>query len=28
VPDKLAALEFHPGWRANGLKVETPAVRP
>lgn len=25
---ELAALEFYLGWRANGLKVETPAVRP
>lgn len=25
---ELVALEFYLGWRANGLKVETPAVRP
>jgi L-cysteine S-thiosulfotransferase len=25
---QLAALEFYLGWRANGLLVETPAVRP
>jgi sulfur-oxidizing protein SoxA len=25
---QLVALEFYLGWRANGLKVETPAVRP
>lgn len=25
---ELAALEFYLGWRANGLPVETPAVRP
>ena len=25
---ELAALEFYLGWRANGLEVETPAVRP
>ncbi|HYZ61082.1 MAG TPA: sulfur oxidation c-type cytochrome SoxA [Acetobacteraceae bacterium] len=25
---EVAALEFYLGWRANGLKVETPAVRP
>jgi sulfur-oxidizing protein SoxA len=25
---ELAALEFYLGWRANGLTVETPAVRP
>jgi sulfur-oxidizing protein SoxA len=25
---ELAELEFYLGWRANGLKVETPAVRP
>ncbi|MEJ0017780.1 MAG: sulfur oxidation c-type cytochrome SoxA [Acetobacteraceae bacterium] len=25
---ELAALELYLGWRANGLKVETPAVRP
>ena len=25
---ELAALEFYLGWRANGLLVETPAVRP
>lgn len=26
--DDLRALELYLGWRANGLKVETPAVRP
>ena len=25
---ELVALEFYLGWRANGLNVETPAVRP
>jgi sulfur-oxidizing protein SoxA len=25
---ELVALEYYLGWRANGLKVETPAVRP
>lgn len=25
---ELAALEYYLGWRANGLQVETPAVRP
>jgi sulfur-oxidizing protein SoxA len=25
---ELANLEFYLGWRANGLDVETPAVRP
>jgi L-cysteine S-thiosulfotransferase len=25
---ELADLELYLGWRANGLRVETPAVRP
>ena len=25
---EMAALQFYLGWRSNGLKVETPAVRP
>jgi sulfur-oxidizing protein SoxA len=25
---EMAALQFYLGWRANGLKLETPAVRP